>query len=301
MKSPIDSPTLKDLHAFIAVAEHRSFRRAAEMLGVTRSSLSHTLRGLESKLSTRLLHRTTRSVSLTEAGEQFLARLDPLLDDLSHLLEDVASAQGRTMGTLRINGSEPAIRLLLETLVPKFLVRYPDVQLDLIAQGELVDIVEKGFDAGIRLGDAVPKDMVAVRLGPDIRFLAVASPNYLAAHPVLKTPDELAKHQCIRQRFPSGKRYRWEFRKQGQEFVLDVPGALTLDHHQLMVEAAAAGVGIAYVMEEYARPYIDRGDLVAVLESWCPYIPGLNLYFPNNRHVPGSLRALIDMAKEIVE
>lgn len=298
MKSPIDSPTLKDLHAFMAVAEHRSFRRAAELLGVTRSSLSHTLRALESKLSTRLLHRTTRSVSLTEAGEQFLARLNPLLGDLSQLLEDVAGAQGRTMGTLRINGSEPAIRLLLETLVPKFLVRYPDVQLDLIAQGELVDIVEEGFDAGIRLGDVVPKDMVAVRLGPDIRFLAVASPNYLSAHPVLKTPDELVKHQCIRQRFPSGKRYRWEFRKQGQEFVLDVPGALTLDHHQLMVEAATADVGIAYVMEEYARPYIDRGDLVAVLESWCPYISGLHLYFPNNRHVPGSLRALIDMARE---
>ncbi len=257
--------------------------------------------GLESKLSTRLLHRTTRSVSLTEAGEQFLARLDPLLGDLSQLLEDVAGAQGRTMGMLRINSSEPAIRLLLKTLVPKFLVRYPDVQLDLIAQGELVDIVEKGFDAGIRLGDAVPKDMVAVRLGPDIRFLAVASPNYLAAHPVLKTPDELVKHQCIRQRFPSGKRYRWEFRKQGQEFVLDVPGALTLDHHQLMVEAAAASVGIAYVMEEYARPYIDRGDLVAVLESWCPYTSGLHLYFPNNRHIPGSLRALIDMAREEIQ
>ncbi|MCX5590691.1 LysR family transcriptional regulator [Alcaligenes endophyticus] len=298
MNSPIDSPTLKDLRAFMAVAEHRSFRRAAELLGVTRSSLSHTLRGLEEKLSTRLLHRTTRSVSLTQAGEQFLARLDPLLGDLSQLLEDVAGAQGRTLGTLRINGSEPAIRLLVATLVPKFLLRYPDVQLDLTVQGELVDIVKKGFDAGIRLGDAVPKDMVAVRLGPDIRFLAVASPAYLQAHPAPDTPDDLVHHQCIRQRFPSGKRYRWEFRKQGQEFVLDVPGALTLDHHQLMVEAAAAGVGIAYVMEEYARPYIDKGNLVTVLESWCPHISGLTLYFPNNRHVPGSLRAFIDMAKE---
>ena len=301
MKSPIESPTLKDLRAFMAVAEHRSFRRAAEQLGATRSSLSHTLRGLESKLSTRLLHRTTRSVSLTQAGEQFLARLDPLLGDLAQLLEEVAGAQGRTMGTLRINGSEAAIRALLVTLVPKFLERYPDVQLDLSAQGQLVDIVEKGFDAGIRFGDAVPKDMVAVRLGPDIRFLAVASPNYLAAYPTLKTPDELVKHQCIRQRFPSGKRYRWEFSKQGQEFVLDVAGALTLDNHQLMVEAAAAGVGIAYVLEAYACPYIDKGDLVAVLESWCPYISGLTLYFPNNRHVPGSLRAFIDMARERVE
>src|SRR5690554_1981665 len=301
MKSPIETPTLKELHAFMAVAEHSSFRRAAELLGVTRSSLSHTLRGLEAKLSTRLLHRTTRSVSLTQAGEQFLARLDPLLGDLSQLLEEVAGAQGRTTGALKINGSEAAIRLLIETLVPKFLVRYPHVELDLTVQGQLVDIVEQGFDAGVRLGDAVPKDMVAVRLGPDIRFLAVASPSYLAGHPALETPDELARHQCIRQRFPSGKRYRWEFSKRGQEFVLDVPGALTLDNHQLMVEAAAASVGIAYVLEAYARPYIEKGDLVAVLESWCPYISGLTLYFPNNRHVPGSLRAFIDMARETVE
>lgn len=300
MKSPIGSPTLKDLRAFMAVAEHLSFRQAAEFLGVTRSSLSHTVRSLEGRLGTRLLHRTTRSVSLTQAGEQFLARLDPLLGDLSQLLDEFSGAQGRTAGTLRINGSEIAIRMLLETLVPKFMMQYPDVELDLVAQGQLIDIVEKGFDAGVRLGDAIPKDMVSVRLGPDVRFVSVASPDYLAARPALKTPDELAEHQCIRQRFPSGKRYRWEFSKQGEEFVLDVPGALTLNNHQLMVEAAASGVGITYVLEAYARPFIDQGDLVIVLEDWCPYIPGLCLYFPNNRHVPGSLRAFIDMTKEKV-
>src|SRR5699024_9836893 len=141
----------------------------------------------------------------------------------------------------------------------------------------LVDIVGEGFDAGVRLGDAVHKDMVAGRLGADIRFLAVASPNYLAEHPAPATPDELARHQCIRQRFPSGKRYRWEFSKRGQEFALDVPGALTLDNHQLMVEAAAAGVGVAYVLETYARSLIDKGELVTVLEDWCPYISGLSL------------------------
>lgn len=301
MKSPIGSPTLKDLHAFMAVAEHRSFRRAAELLGVTRSSLSHTVRSLEERLGTRLLHRTTRSVSLTHAGEQFLGRLDPLLSNLSQLLEEVAGAQGRPTGTLRINGSALAIRLLLDTLVPKFLTRYPGVELDLVAQEKLVDIVEQGFDAGVRLGDAVPKDMVAVRLGPDVRFLAVASPDYLAVHPAPETPDELARHRCIRQRFPSGKRYRWEFSKRGQEFALDVSGALTLNNHPLMVEAAAAGVGIAYVLEAYARPFIDKGGLVAVLEDWCPHIPGLCLYFPNNRHVPVSLRAFIDMARDGVQ
>src|SRR5690606_29732129 len=142
--------------------------------------------------------------------------------------------------------------------------RYPGVELDLVAQGQLVDIVEHGFDAGVRLGEAVPKDMVAVRLGPDIRFLAVASPAYLAAHRAPKTPDELAGHRCIRQRLPSGKRYRWEFRKRGQELTLDVPGVLTLDNNQLMAEAASTGVGIAYIPEDYARPLIDEGGLVAV-------------------------------------
>jgi len=297
MKSPIGSPSLKDLKAFMAVAEQRSFRRAAELLGVTRSSLSHTVRGLEARLGTRLLHRTTRSVFLTEIGEQFLARLDPLLGDLGQLLEEVADAHGRPTGTLKINGSEAGIRLLLETLVPEFLARYPGVELDLVAQGQLVDIVEHGFDAGVRLGEALPKDMVAVRLGPDMRFLAVASPDYLAANPAPATPDELAKHRCIRQRLPSGKRYRWEFCKRGQELALDVPGVLTLDNSQLMVEAAASGMGIAYVPEVYARPFIDAGSLIVVLEDWCPSIPGLHLYFPNNRHVPVGLRAFINMAK----
>lgn len=284
----------------MAVAEHRSFRRAAELLGVTRSSLSHTVRSLEDRLSTRLLHRTTRSVSLTQAGEQFFARLDPLLGDLGQLLEEFAGAQGRTTGTLKINGSEAAIRLLL-TLVPEFLTRYPYVELDLVAQGQLVDIVEQGFDAGVRLGEAVPKDMVAVRLAPDMRFLVVASPAYLATRRIPETPDELAGHRCIRQRLPSGKRYRWEFLKRGQELALDVPGALTLDNNQLMAEAAAAGMGIAYLPEDYARPFIDEGGLVAVLEDWCPYIPGLHLYFPNNRHVPVSLRAFINMMREGVK
>lgn len=285
----------------MAVAEHRSFRRASELLGVTRSSLSHTVRNLEERLGTRLLHRTTRSVSLTHTGEQLFVRLDPLLSNLHQLLEEVADEHGRPTGTLRINASEVAISLLIETLVPRFLARYPGVELDLVEQGQLVDIVEQGFDAGVRLGEAVPKDMVAVRIGPDVRFLAVASPDYLAEHSAPETPDELAVHLCIRQRLPSGKRYRWEFRKHDQEFALEVPGTLTLDNHQLMVQAAEAGVGIAYVLEAYARPSIDEGKLMAVLEDWCPYISGMSLYFPNNRHVPVGLRAFIDMVKEGAE
>ena len=297
----MNKPTLTDLRAFMAVAEHRSFRRAADLLGITRSSLSHAVRGLEDGLGTRLLHRTTRSVSLTEAGERLLGRLDPLMSDLTAALEEVAGAQGDPLGTLRINGSEAAVRLLLQTVVPAFLARYPGVELDLVAEGRLVDVVEQGFDAGVRLGEAVPKDMVAVRLGPDIRFLAVASPHYLAIHPAPEVPDALLKHQCIRQRLPSGKRYRWEFLKRRQEVAIDVPGALTLDNTQLMVEAAIDGLGIAYVPEPYARAALDDGRLVAVLQDWCPLIPGLFLYFSGTRHMPTSLRAFIDMVRTVAD
>jgi DNA-binding transcriptional LysR family regulator len=297
----MNKPTLSDLRAFMAVAEHRSFRRAADLLGITRSTLSHAVRGLEDTVGARLLHRTTRSVSLTEAGERLLGRLDPLVSDLDAALEEVAGEQGHTTGTLRINGGENAIRLLLQTVVPAFLARYPGVELDLAADGRLVDIVEHGFDAGVRLGEAVPKDMVAVRFGPDMRFLAVAAPEYLAAHPAPKTPDALMQHHCIRQRLPSGKRYRWEFLKRRQEVAIDVPGALTLDNNQLIVEAAIDGLGIAYVPEPYARAALHDGRLVAVLEDWCPTIPGLFLYFPRTRHMSTSLRAFIDMVRTVGE
>jgi DNA-binding transcriptional LysR family regulator len=292
-------PSLTDLNAFITVASYRSFRRAADVLGVSHSALSHAIRGLESNLETRLLNRTTRSVSLTQEGEHLLSRLTPILGELSATLGDVTAASGHPNGVVKINGSEGAIRLLLKTVVPRFRLLYPYVELDLAAEGQLVDIVERGFDAGIRLGEAIPKDMVAVRLGADTRFLAVASPDYLNSFPTPLTPDDLHQHRCIRQRLPSGKRYRWEFMKHDQEITIDVPGTLTLDNNQLMVESAADGLGIAYVPELYATPLLKTGRLVAVLEDWCPFIPGLFLYFPHNRHVPPGLRALVDLAKEL--
>ncbi|WNL41584.1 LysR family transcriptional regulator [Halomonas sp. PAMB 3264] len=294
----MNKPTLADLKAFKAVAEHQSFRRAADLMGVSRSSLSHTLRTLERRLGTRLLHRTTRSVSLTESGERLLLRLGPLLGELDTLLEEASSLEGKITGRLRINASEAAIRLLLTRVVPRFLTLYEDVELDLVAEGRLVDIVEEGFDAGIRLREAVPKDMIAVPVGGELRFLAVASPGYLQGKPMPEKPDELALHQCIRQRLPSGKRYRWEFQQHGQEVLVDVSGAIALDSSQLMVEAAVAGLGIAYVPEPYAHAYLSDETLVTVLEDWCPYISGLYLYYPNNRHVPPNLRAFIDLLRE---
>lgn len=290
-------PTLADLAAFQAVATHRSFRRAADALGQSRSSLSHAMRGLESQLGARLLNRTTRSVAPTELGERLLARIGPVLRDLDDALDVVAQVDGRVQGTLRINTSEAAARLLLQDVVPRFLAACPLVELDLVAQGQLVDVVAQGFDAGIRLGDALPQDMVGVPVGGGVRFVAVASPTYLAGRAPLVTPDDLKRHVCIRQRLPNGKRYRWEFAKHGQEVAIDVPGALTLDNVPLMVEAALRGLGIAYVPETSARAELDQGRLMPVLDDWCPAGPGLFLYFPANRLMPAPLRALVDLLK----
>jgi len=292
-------PSLQDLQAFSAISEHRSFSRAADALGVSRSSLSHTLRSLERDLAVRLLNRTTRSVAPTDAGERLLQRLTPLLRDLDQALDAVADYGGQPAGTIRINASEPAVRLLLQAAVPRFLALYPNVALDLVSDGRLIDVVQRGFDAGVRLAEAVPQDMISVRISEDVRFLAVVAPSYLVGRIAPATPDDLRDHLCIRQRLPSGKLYRWEFEKYGQEVVIDVPGALTLDHGGLMVEAAASGLGIAYVPDHTARDWLDDGRVVAVLEDWCPSIPGLSLYYPGSRHVPAGLRAFIDVLKDL--
>ena len=290
-------PTLNELAAFAAIAEHRGFRRAADAIGISRSALSHALSGLEKNLGVRLLNRTTRSVSVTEAGAHLLASIRPVLRDLDTALDTLAEARGAPAGTLRINANKGAARLLLRKIVPRFLSSYPHIELDLVSEGRLVDIVEMGFDAGVRLAEAVPQDMIAVRFGGDVRFVAVASPAYLGRGAAPATPDELRQHSCIRQRLPSGKRYSWEFSKHGEEMIVDVPGPLTLDDNDLMVEAAADGLGIAYVPEAFAQKDLESGRLVLVLADWCPPIPGLALYYPANRHMPSTLRAFIDLLK----
>jgi DNA-binding transcriptional LysR family regulator len=292
-------PSLSDLTALVAISAHRSFRKAADELGQSPSTLSHMMRSLEAGMGLRLLHRTTRSVSPTEAGERLIARLRPVLRDLDEALEEVDVFRGRPSGTLRINAGEIAARLLLRAVVPVFLSRFPEMSLDLVTEGRLVDIVAGEFDAGFRLGEAVPRDMISVRFGGETRFVAVASPDYLAARGAPRTPDDLKQHACIRVRLPSGKPFRWEFAKHGQELAVDVPGTLTLDHTELMTEAAAAGLGIAYVSDRVVRPYLERGALLAVLEEWCPAVPGLVLYYPGHRHVPAGLRAFIDVLKEV--
>jgi DNA-binding transcriptional LysR family regulator len=292
-------PTLSDLEAFRAVATHRSFRKAADAMGVSRSTLSHTLIGLERALGVRLLNRTTRSVSPTDAGNRLLDRLKPVLRDLDTALDGISEESGQPSGTLRINANKGSAHWLLSRVVPKFISRYPGVDLDLVSEGRLIDIVEEEFDAGVRLAEAVPQDMVAVPFGGKARFIAVASPAYLERYSPPATPDDLQRHACIRQRLPSGKRYRWEFSRNGEELAIDVPGPLTLDDSALMVQVAAGGLGIAYVPQTFAQKKLNSGQLVTVLSDWCPPIPGLVLYYPGYRYVPSALRAFIDVMKEI--
>jgi DNA-binding transcriptional LysR family regulator len=292
-------PSLGDLAAFVAIVSHRSFRKAADELGLSPSTLSHVIRTLETNIGTRLLNRTTRSVSPTEAGERLAARLMPVIRDFDLALEEIDEFRNRPSGTLRINSSEIAARVLLSSVVPVFIERYPEMSLDLVTEGKLVDIVAEGFDAGTRLGESVPQDMIAVPFDGETRFVAVASPAYLSRRPAPKTPDDLKDHVCIRFRLRSGKLFRWEFEKHGQEMAVDVAGPLALDHMQLMIEAAAKGMGIAYVSERGLQPYLESGALVLVLEDWCPWIPGLFLYYPGRRHVPPGLRAFIDVLKEV--
>jgi DNA-binding transcriptional LysR family regulator len=266
-------------------------------LGLSPSTLSHMMRGLETRMGVRLLHRTTRSVAPTEVGTALIARLQPILSQLDVALDEVNAGRERPSGTLRINAPESGAQMLIRNVIPKFLAEHPDMAIDLVVDGTLVDIVEQGFDAGIRLGDAIPQDMIAIRFGGDIRFLTVASPAYLKGRTLPQVPDDLKHHRCVRSRLPSGKPYRWDFQKHANALSIDVSGPLTLNHAALMIEAALQGVGIAFVPERSARLHIDAGTLIPLLEDWCPTFPCLFLYYPGHRHVPSGLRAFIDVLR----
>lgn len=290
---------LLELNAVVAVSTHRSFRRAADELGMSPSAMSHAIAALEQRMGVRLFNRTTRSVSLSEAGEQFLARVRPALREISAAMEAVNQFRDTPSGTLRINATEAAVQMIMTPVVVEFLKRYPDMRLDIVTDTALVDIVADGFDAGIRLADSVPLDMIAVPCSPPLRFAVVGSPGYFASHPKPETPADLARHSCIRTRFASGAIYRWEFQKRGQPQVIDVNGPLTLDSHQLIVEAALQGVGLACTSELSIADEIASGQLIRVLQDWTPPYPGLCLYYPANRHVPAGLRAFIELVREV--
>ncbi len=289
---------LPGLTAFIAIAEQRSFSGAARVLGVSSSALSHSMRNLEARLEMRLFNRTTRSVSLTEAGEQLLNGVRPLMNDLANVVNEVTSARISPSGSIRISASESSIRPLIRHVVPEFIVRYPNIHIEFVADGALQDIVGDGFDAGIRLIDDVPRDMIAIRFGPDVCFAAVASPDYLQQHPAPQAPQDLKAHRCIRFRFTGGGLFRWEFKQGEQSVSLDVEGQLTMDNLNLMVEAALAGAGIAWVPQSLVAEALQAGRLVRLLEQWSPNYSGLCLYYPSNRHPPTALRLFAQAVRD---
>lgn len=292
-------PSLSDLTAFVAVARHRSFRRAAVELGMAPSTLSHAMRGLEERLGVRLLHRTTRSVSPTEAGAALLSRLQSALTSLDDALDSVAGFRGgRVAGRLRINAPRLGASLLVRDVLPLMTERFPEVTVDIVVEGRLVDIVSGGFDAGLRLAELIPKDMIAVPFAKRVRYICVASPGYLKRAGVPETPDELMRHRCIGHRLPGGKLYRWEFERAGQVMVIEPPGAVILDDDELMVDAAVEGLGIAYVADLGAAAALKAGRLREVLSAWMPAAEKLAVYYPGHRAVPPALRAFLDVVRE---
>jgi DNA-binding transcriptional LysR family regulator len=286
---------LNDLLAFLAVARERSFTRAAAKLGVSQSALSHTIRGLEARLGIRLLTRTTRSVSPTAAGERLLATAGPRLDEIDEELAALSELRDKPAGTIRITTDEYAASAILQPKLAQLMPVYPDLKIEVIVDYGLTDIVAQQYDVGIRLGDQVAKDMIAVRIAPDLRMAVIGAPSYFAKRARPKTPRDLTNHNCINLRLPTyGGLYAWEFEKSGHELNVRVEGQLVFNGTNQMLTAALAGCGLAYVPEELARPYIDDGRLKQVLKDWCPTFPGYHLYYPSRRQSSRALAVLID-------
>ena len=292
-------PSLNDLTAFVVVATHRSFRRAADELGAAPSTLSHAMRALETRMGMRLLNRTTRSVSPTEAGFQLLARLQPALASLDEALESVAGFRGGVAGLVRVNAPRVAAALIVREVLPRLAQRHPDVTVDVVADGELIDIVAGGFDAGVRLVGSIPRDMIAVPLTRPLRFMCVASPAYLDRAGAPTTPDDLGAHRCIGHRLPSGRLYRWEFERDGQVLIIDTAGSIILDDEDLMVDAAVEGLGVAYVAEPAAAAALATGRVREVLSPWLRATEAVAVYYPGHRAAPLALRAFLDVVREV--
>lgn len=291
------SDQFNEIASFVAVARHRSFVKAANERGVTSSALSHAVNSLERRLGVRLLNRTTRSVSPTEAGSMLLSRIGPLIDEMDRSIDEVCSFRETPRGTLRLNLPRSAGRIIITPLIRGYMRENPDVKVELVTDDGLVDIVEAGFDAGLRFGEAVALDMVTVPLTGSHRFALVASPELARRHDDLKHPVELAGRPCICRRFPSGTTYDWEFTDGGTVLSIKVDGPLILDDDDLMVDAAAEGVGFAFVHERYALASLAQGRLVRMLEPWCQPFSGFSLYYSSRKHTSAALRRFIDWSQ----
>jgi DNA-binding transcriptional LysR family regulator len=286
---------LNDVVAFLAVAREKSFTRAAAQLGVSQSALSHAISGLEARLGVRVLARTTRSVAPTEAGERLLRAIGPRLEEIDAELTGLSELRDKPAGTLRITAGEHSAEAILWPALSKLLPRYPDIKVELVIDYGLTDIVAERYDAGVRLGEQVAKDMIAVRIGPDFRMAVVGAPSYLADRPMPKLPQDLTAHQCINLRLPTyGGIYAWEFEKRGRAVKVRVEGQLVFNNIALRVNAALAGLGLAYLPEDQVQAYFTEGRLVRVLADWCPAFSGYHLYYPSRRQTAPAFTVLVD-------
>ncbi|WP_369931266.1 LysR family transcriptional regulator [Xanthomonas sp. NCPPB 2632] len=281
--------------AFLAVARERSFTRAAAKLGTSQSALSHTIRGLEARLGVRLLTRTTRSVSPTEAGERLIGSVGPRFDEIEAEIEALGELRERPAGNLRITTAEHAAQSIVMPALERFLPQYPDIHVELSVDYGLVDIVAERYDIGIRLGEHLARDMIAVPVGPPMRMAVVATPGYFERRTLPRTPQDLTGHNCINLRLPTyGSLYAWDFEKDGREVKVRVEGQLILDGMNAIVRAAQAGLGLAWVPEDVVSPHVEAGQLVRVLENWCEPFAGYHLYYPNRRQTAPALTLLVD-------
>jgi DNA-binding transcriptional LysR family regulator len=284
---------LAELAVFVAVARLGSFRKAALLRGIAPSAISHAIRSLEERVSVRLFNRTTRSVSLTDAGQRFLNDLGPAFGQIHQAMEGLDKFRTAPFGMVRITVPTWVAPLVLHGVMAPLLAENPRLHLDVVATDALVDIVKEGFDAGIRLGERLSQDMIAVRIKPRLRMAVVGSPGYFQSRKPPRAPNELHDHQCIRYRFPSGAIYHWEFERGDEKLEVEVSGPLTLDSQELMVEAALQGCALAYVWDARVQTYLASGTLVRCLDNWCSY-EDLYLYYPSHRHVPAGLRVLVE-------
>ena len=284
-----------DLMAFLAVARERSFTRAAAQLGVSQSALSHTIRGLKERLGLRLLTRTTRSVAPTEAGERLIRTVGPKFEQIDFELSALTELREKPAGTIRITAAEHAAQAVLWPALTTLLPRYPDIKVEVMIDYGLTDIVAERYDAGVRLGEQVAKDMIAVRIGPDFCMAVVGTPSYFETRPKPKKPQDLTAHDCINIRLPTyGGIYAWEFEKRGRELRVRVDGQLVFNNIALRLNAVLAGLGLAYLPEDQVAPYLADGRLIRVLDDWCAPFPGYHLYYPSRRQVAPAFALLVD-------
>ena len=286
---------LNNVAAFVVVARERSFTRAAAQLGLSQSSLSHTISALEAKLGMRLLTRTTRGVSPTEAGQRLLATVGPYCEGIESELASLSEERDKPAGTIRISSHDHAVRTILWPKLSRLLPAYPDLKIEFAIHYGLIDIVAERLDAGVRVGDQVAKDMIAMRISPDFNMTVVGSPSYFAAREVPLVPQDLTEHRCINLRLPThGGLYAWEFEKEGQELSVHVQGQVILNTSPEIVTAALEGYGLAYIPQDVADQYIATGHLIQVLEDWRPTYPGYHLYYPNRRNASPAFLLVLD-------